>query len=491
LRFQDLNAAKDALASASPEVSKELPMMQAALAYAVATGDAPVADALLRALRERLPEDAALREAQALLHLRHPSAEKRAAAESQLEQLALAQPALALRIRRDLVGAALARQDYDAVRIRIAAVLAHPGATLEDRLQKANIDLLVDHRPFEAVYAELSSSAGGNAADAVQFARWLLVQNRSAEARRWLASLPQDFRQDRALQSVEADALAQAGEWDRLSVMLEAGVWGAIPADCIRLAMSARLVDAQKNDSLRSEIWDAAMHASNGSLSALGVLHRLSTLWGWTREAENTLWTVARSYPDQTWAHQALFDVYKERGNTAGMRDVLGALRSSNASVPRYRHDWALLTLLREPTPAWGPAKDAMKELHEQWRDNIVYATGYSLALAQAERADEALAVLAAFPTEEREAAPRLPYLAYVHGMARNASEVTRLVILARASEVRYLPEEERLLELAAEAPSRPLPKSKTRRDAKAGSAAGASAPVEASAAAPAESRAP
>ncbi len=467
LRFQDYNAAKDALSKASPEMSRELPMIQAALAYAIATGDSPVADALLQTLRERQPEDGGLRQTQALIHLRHPSAEKRADAVRVLEQVARAQPERALQIRRDLAGAALERQDYAEARRHIDLLLSDPGATLEDRLQKANIELLVDHRPFAEVYAELTGHVGRDAAGTAQLMRWLLVQNRTAEAGQWLAAQPAELRQDRAVKAVEADMLAQLGDWDRLEPMLVSGVWGAIPAESVRLAMSARVVAARNNHSLRGELWDATLQSSSGSLSALGVLHRLAMLWGWEKEVESTLWTVARAYPDQTWAHQALFNTYKEKRNTAGMRDVLGALRQSNGSMPRYRHDWALLTLLREPVPQWNSAKDTMKELHEAEPSNIVYATGYAFALAQSDRAEEALAVLAPFPVAEREFAPRLPYLAYVNGMARDAGEVARLVALARNSGINYLPEEARLLEQAHEAEVRPLVKPKPRREAR------------------------
>jgi hypothetical protein len=481
LRFRDFNGAKDALAQASPEISKELPMLQAALAYALATGDAPVADALLTALHEKLPDDRELRVTQALLHLRHPA--KRAEAERYLEQIVGEQPARALRINRELASAALERQDYAEARRRLDLVLADPAATLEDRLQKANVEVLIDNRPFENVYAELNKTGARDAIEAAQMMRWLLVQKRTAEAGKWLTNLPPEIRQDRGMLALEADMFAQAGAWDKLAPMLEAGVWGPVPAECIRLAMSARLVEAQNNRALRGEIWDAATQAARGSLSAYGVLHRLATLWRWEKEVESTLWTVARAYPDQTWAHQALFNSYKEQANTAGMRDVLSLLRQSDGSVPRYRHDWALLTLLREPTPLWNPAKDTMRELHEWQPKNAVYASGYAFALAQAERLDEALAVLNRLPEAEREFGLRLPYVAYVYGMARRSEEVTRLAALAKASGLRYLPEEVRLLETAIEAPSRPAAKIKRVREAKAMTASGESGdPAKASA---------
>ncbi len=467
LRFRDFNAAKDALSGASPALSEQLPMMKAALAYALATADSAVADALLAELRRRLPDDADLVYAQMLLHLRHPDEAKRAEARRQLDEIARTHPERAAQVNRELAGVALQARDYEEARRRFDAVLADPGATLNDRLQKANLALLVDHVPFETVYAELAPLAVKSPADAAQLARWLQVQTRTVEAERLLASLPEEFRKEREVRAVQADLAAQAKDWDRLASMIEAGAWGDIPAESVRLAMSARVVGTQGNTALRLEIWDAAIQAAGPSISALGVLQRLASLWEWSKEAENTLWTLARAFPDQTWAHQALFNLYKEQKNTAGMRNVLVALRQSNGAVPRYQHDWALLSLLRDPSLSWNPAKETMKTLHEQDPGNATYATGYAFALAQSDRFREALTVALTISAEDREFPPRLPYMAYVQAMAGKREEALRLLALAEKAGVDYLPEERKLLSQAGEAAMRQAGSPRPKREEK------------------------
>lgn len=456
LRFQDYNSAKDALVETSPEVSRELPMMQAALAYALATDDRAVADVFLGELRQRFPENADLRHAQAKLHLRHPDEAKRAVARTELEELARGRPELALPINRELAGVALQAKDYPEARRRFELILADPAATLDDRLQKANLALLIDQTPFPAIYDELSPAALRSPADAVQFTRWLLVQDRGAEARGWIEGLPAEFRTDKGVRAIEADTTVQLGDWERIGPMVEAGAWGEIPVKSVRLAISARLMEEADKESLRLELWEAAVRAAGNSLSALGVLQRLATAWRLEKESEHTLWTIARAYPDQTWAHQSLFNSYKDKKNTAGMRSVLSALRQSNGAVPRYQHDWALLTLLREPGLVWTPAKETMKTLYERDRTNATYVTGYALALAQSDLGTEALGLLSTLRPEEREYPPRLPYLAYVNGVARKREEVARLQALADKIGAEYLPEERNLFLLAAEAALRP-----------------------------------
>ena len=62
--------------------------------------------------------------------------------------------------------------------------------------------------------------------------------------------------------------------------------------------------------------------------------------------------------------NKQLFNFYREKKNTIAMRDVMNTLRESDGTVPRYQHDWALLTLVTEPNANWNPAKETMRQLY-------------------------------------------------------------------------------------------------------------------------------
>ena len=457
LRFRDFNAAKDALSSTPPDVSAELPMLQAALAFAIATDNRPVADILFEKLRETAPDSDALLHGHAALRLRHPNEEEKLAARRQLEELAARNPELALQIHREFAADALQRRDYVELKKRQTLILADPGATFTDHLQKANVDLLVDKAEFEPLFAKLAPLAVGNESDAVQFTQWLLVQSRAKEADIWLAGLPDDLRKTPAVRAAEADIVAQLGDWDRLTPLLEAGAWGPISRDTLRLAFAARTVDSPSRPSLRRETWDMTLDSATGNLAALRVLQRLAAVWRWEDESERTLWAVARTFPAQTWAHQALFNVYRSRKDIKGMREVMGVLRQSDGTVSRYQHDWALLSLLAEPTANWNPAKDTMRALHEADPANPTYSTGYAFALAQAGKPDEALAIVAKMTETERRYPPRQPFLAFVYGVAKKAEELEQAAKLAEG--VEFLPEETYLFTRAREELNRKPPK--------------------------------
>ncbi|HXC63713.1 MAG TPA: hypothetical protein VNZ67_05110, partial [bacterium] len=118
--------------------------------------------------------------------------------------------------------------------------------------------------------------------------------------------------------------------------------------------------------------------------------------------------------------------------------------------VPRYQHDWALLTLLTDPTREWNRPKEMMRLLYVADPTNPNYATGYAFALTQGGKPAQALAIVAKLSKAERDYSPRAPYLAYVYGSNGNKDEEARLEQLAGAAA--FLPEERLLFVEAREA---------------------------------------
>jgi predicted Zn-dependent protease len=167
-------------------------------------------------------------------------------------------------------------------------------------------------------------------------------------------------------------------------------------------------------------------------------------------EAEATLWTIARQFPDQTWVDQTLYDAYRSRQDTANMRDVMNLLRNNDPSIPRYQHDWALLSLLSNPTTSWDQPKRVLERLYHEKPANPFYATSFAFALAQTGKAKEALAVIGQLSQLDRDFSPRQPYLAYIYGLNRNRDEVERAQ--SKGSGTAYLPEEAALFLKAREA---------------------------------------
>jgi len=446
IRVRDFNAARDALSSLSPEEANQPVALGAALSFAMETDDRPVADAIFDRLRTAAPNNEDFKVAQAMLHLRHPNPATAAAARQELEGWA-ANPAYALRVKRALMTDATLRKDFPAAKRWAAAVVADPQAIFADRLNRANLNLLIEKEPFAGVFAELAPLAARDPAAAAQFASWLNVQKKVAESDRWIDGLAPAIRDAKPVLAIHAEIVDQWNDWDWLTRLLAAGAWGPISEDTVRLAMSARLVGSHGGPAIRRQVWDEALQGAGGNLGSLAVLQRLAAFWGWVPESEAALWMIARQFPDQTWAEQTLFNAYHAARDTASMRDVMGLLRNNDPGIPRYQHDWALLSLLANPNEGWDQPKRVLQRLYQEKPHDSFYATSYAFALALAGKDKEALAVIGSMTQLDRDYSPRQPYLAYVYGLNRQRVEVERAESKSRGTE--YLPEEVNLFQKA------------------------------------------
>lgn len=448
LRSRDFNAARDALASMTREEANQPVGLAAALSFAIETNNRAVADALYDRLKTIAPNNDDFKVGQAMLHLRNPNPEVAAAARKDLAQWGQ-NPKYSLRVYRELMSDATRRRDFVEAKRWAAELVADPHSTLADRLNQANLELLIDKKPFAEVFAEVAPKAAGDPNAAAGFARWVMVQGKVVEADRWLSSLAPAIRDSSVVMIARAEAVAQLKDWDRLTVLLVAGAWGPCQADTVHLAMAARVVGGHGGPAQQRQVWDEAIQSANGNLASLIVLQHLATFWGWSAESEAVLWTIARDFPDQTWVEQTLFDIYRSRRDAANMREVMNLLRNNDPGIPRYQHDWALLSLLTNPTKTWDAPKLVMERLHAQYPTDPFFATGYAFALAEAGKGKEALAAIAALSPVEKQYPPRLPYLAFIYGVGRDRTQVERIQSLANGGS--YLPEEDDLFLRARE----------------------------------------
>jgi tetratricopeptide (TPR) repeat protein len=455
LRFHDINMARDALSAMSPSLANQVPTLRAALAFALATNNSPVSDLLFEKLKSLSPHDDGLKFTHALLLLKHPNPKRQAEARLQLDELIKSKPQFAIQAYRELAGYAMQEGKFEDARKLLTLVLADPKANFPDRLQLANIELLIDKKPFAEVFDQMASLASVDPKNVNIFIQWLMVQDRSLEAEKWLGHLPEKMLQDGEVRSVQADLAARLQGWDHLARLLEGGAWGPVTHDTVGLAMTARAMDAVARPDLRKETWEEALNSANNQLVALRVLYKLASVWGWDEQVDQTLWKIARNFSDQTWAHQQLFNSYRSKGNTAGLREVTGTLRTADINMPRYQHDWALLTLLTEPSRTMTHAKEVMRQLHDTEPSNPNFTTGYAFALAQLGRTDEALDLIQKLSDSDRGYPPRQPYLAFIYGSCHKGAELQKAQTLAKG--IRLLPEEERLLVLANEEMKRPI----------------------------------
>lgn len=449
IKFGDLNSARDALGGIPARIAATPVALNAALAFAISTGDRLMEDLIYTQLRKTAPASRSLRIAQDKLRLQLPEGPDREAAKRDLMKIAQEEPRLAALVAREFAGDAIQRRDYGAARRWLAQVLADPSATLEDHLQEANLELLIDRKPFATVFPPLADLAAQHPEKVALFTRWLIIQNRAAEAEHWIATLPSDVRTRADVRYTEAECLAQMKDWNRLMTLVESGAWGPLSSKVAKLVEAAKTIDQSGRPSLRRETWDLVLEAANGDLPSLRIVQHLATIWGWEDESERALWSIVRSFPDMTWASQLLFDGYSRKKDAAGMRDVMATLHNQDTSVARYTNDWAILTMLTEPSNGWDAPKESMRRLYLAAPANPTYATGYAFALAESGKVREAVAIVGNLAPAERDYPPRQPYLGYIYGAARRPVDLARAERIAAGWD--YLPEERFLFTRARE----------------------------------------
>ena len=455
LRLRDFNSARDALTGFTTAQVEQPAVLRAHLAYALATNNRPIADALFDRLAAIATPDDEMKALHAMLLRQHPDAQKSAAAKKELETLAQ-NPRFALTLNRAFFNEAVAAKDLPAAKRFAALASADPAATFTDRLNEANFTLLLDKQPFETVFASLTPTAAASGLAAAEFSRWLVVQGKAAEAERWLAGLPPAIISAPEVASARLELAAVAKDWDRFGQLLGSGAWGPIAPEVARLVMSAHVV-GERNAALQKQIWDEAIASAHGNLVTYRVLLRVANAWQWSDETESVLWAVVRADAEQTWAHSALINVFRQRGDGRKMLDVITILKNAAPSSTTYRHDWALLTLLVSPTSEWDNPKAVAKDVYLGDPANPSYAATYALALTEAGKAEDARAVLEKLSVGDREFPLRAPYLAFVYGHCRRQAEFEKYAALVGSAPV--LHEERLLIERGREAVTRVAPR--------------------------------
>jgi len=456
LRYDDLNAARDAVTGFTPEQANEPAALQAALAYAMATRNQPVADYLFDRLRDLESDNETLQVMHAILRLQHPDPAKVAAAERELGHL-IENPRLDLFIQRERLRLAAAQRDFRTAMEHARRIAADPRATLGDHLNLANFELNSAGRPFPAVLAGVLPRVQATVEDAVELVRWILLTGHPAAAATWLDTLPAELAATPAIRALGAEVVAAQSDWPQLERLLGEGAWGGRSREVVQLAFTARTAAERGRVGLQRDLWREAINAAGRSVVELRQLHRLASLWTWSEAAEDTLWAIVRSDPGQAWAHRILFSNYRSARQTERLRALMDTLRTLDPTVPRYRHDWAVYSLLVQRTAQWNPPKTALAQLFEEFPANPDYRTTYAFALAQANRLEEAMSLVGALSPEEQRVPSRLPYLAYIYGVAREQEAYDR-VVAALPANPDLLPEEQRLIHDGRAALEAPVP---------------------------------
>ena len=268
--------------------------------------------------------------------------------------------------------------------------------------------------------ARMEKEGASNPAAAAALIGWLNQVGRSADAIRWMKTLPaRKPAQAAAGVVVAAEALHQAGDWEGLREFVqEWREWSGgvdIPGwprwQAKRPSPSGKTKEAGR-------LWGQNL-SNHARSNATHALFAGSTLFGWGREQEaESLWWSAASQTERpaVEALGSLARFYQVRRDAEGQYrvfDRLHLLHPEDADVANNYAFFAALTGHQQLR-----AEQAAKAIHEKDPGNPTYRETYAFTLLVRNKTDEAFGLLKPISAE----AAQSKSLAFVYGLVLAAT---------------------------------------------------------------------
>lgn len=316
-----------------------------------------------------------------------------------------------------------------------------PNAPLSDKLafleelQEASIE------QFSVKLAELQRTIGssGNPELISQAMSWQNSRGLCRESLKWAEQLPHALAQRVPIQMAQSDALMGLGEWVKLLTRVAGADWGGM--NYLRLAIYARAKQALGESDFRQG-WESAIAATAGDWSALVSLEGLAERWGWSQQAVETLWLIARQSQGQRAALKKLYIIYERERNLAELYKVAKRYWEVCPQDPIAVNNVASLGLLLEKDT--DEASKLAEKVYSEEPSVGAFAATYAFSLMRGHQAQKALKVLEKLPP----AAMAEPSIDLCYGLALAATgqkDAGKSHLEAALRSGRLFPEEEAL----------------------------------------------
>ncbi len=327
---------------------------------------------------------------------------------------------------RALLADAQTRDDRAAMLKWAEALRLNPGCTVSDMPTCLQALSKADEKRFAEVLSALERDHATSPDAAVQLLSWLNQIGRSAEAVKWMQSLPEAGMRRPPLVVEGAEALRLTADWPALQAWTKEGNWGP-DAEFLRWAYGLQAARMLGNEALAEDLLRTLR--SHAQLNGVHALFAGSTLYGWGRLSEaETLWWIAAAQEGKI-AVDALGTLarhYQVQRDAEGLYRVfrqLHLLRPQDAGVGNNFAFYAALTGREQRLAEQVARANLALEPH-----NPVYLATYAFNLFMQNRTDESLALLKPRAAE----AAGSPPLSFAYGLAlagtKHESEARRIL---------------------------------------------------------------
>jgi len=313
---------------------------------------------------------------------------------------------------RSLLQDALLRRERAPLLRWAEALRINPGCTLADMANCLLALSRADETRFAAVLAAMEKDHAVSPAAAAQLLSWLNQIGRSAEAVRWLPSLPASGLLRPPVAVAAAEALRQTGDWTGLQALIRDRDWGP-DAEFLRWTYGLQAAHMQGDTVKAEELWRTLY--SHAELNSVHALFAASTLYSWGRvpEAEALWWRAAAA--EGKVAIDALGSLarhYQVLRDAEGQYRVFRQLHLLQPQNPAISNNFAFFAALtgREQRLAEQAARDNLA----REPNNALYLATCSFVLLAEGQADAAERMLRPRAAD----AAGSPALAFAYGLA-------------------------------------------------------------------------
>lgn len=417
LRFGRTSQAEEVFAQIPPAWRNAPEGLRLAAEIAFRRNDVPVAEARLQEILRQVPDDQFARFTLNSLRAGNPDPAISQPARRALEEFAAGNGEYALPARRRIIALEQAAGTlYEADRLA-AQLIQQPGATVQDRLLHAQLELATNSLSLPVTIRNLRQYAVDHPEEFGTILSWLLETRFDFDGtRRWLEELPPKFVTDHPeIHGPLLQYYLGSRSFEKAYVLL------GDPKSPIGLSPNvldlARRAIEQDEQGLPSadQTWISALYATEGKSQPLRVLSLLASSRGWTAATGRALTALADAAPGDPSAWWLLVQHENNVRNLPGLYKALNGLLRLNPYDPAVASNWVLAAALVRQADAERLVEVAHRAQAAAPPGDPRAATALAMALLQAGKPAEAVAIIDKMREVDRRDMSRAIYVGAIY----------------------------------------------------------------------------
>jgi predicted Zn-dependent protease len=443
LQFKEIAEAEKALNSVAIDQQNTASFQATAARLAEAKDKISEAEQHWVRATELAPDDKAYQMGLAFAKLKADVPASREAGRALLEQLRTDEKQRAAATRALIADAILHRENTDAAKKFAQALQDYPEATFADRLLYLEILRATKDEGFPRYLTAVENDAKSDPVALASLIGWMNNSGMALVALDYVRGIDKEMISKWPIPSELAKSYVRLADWDGLEQFARDGRWPQL--DFMRRAYLARAFREKGKPELAEHEWAAAEKGALTDARFLEALERITVEWGWTNEAVELLWQLAKTPEKQVDALHSLYKHYAKQGDTQGLYRVLLRLVELEPADRAARNNLAQIGLLLDADPA--RSRKMAAELYQEEPNNATFASTHAFALYSQGDVTQALKIMSALPAEQLHDPGASAYYGIFLAAAGRRQEAEPYLV--RGETASLLPEEKALVKRA------------------------------------------